>query len=263
MKIKLNAIKIGFNSLRAIRKEIKILFNTCNEYLSKIKNYYQGMINNNNYDAMYLFSLDSLNFQSKIIEFELDDLKKLNIFINNRIYSEYFKLFKLITIYVNKNHDDPILLNLVNDKLFPLYKDLEPYKEYEFIYIREYNQKINEILITLLDLLLKKEIELNEYYNNNEFNISNFINTIKFNNKLLKEQIYLFIGYLDFFHKLHITYLKKLIIKLEFFNNRISDEINFGHKTLLKKKPEHNLSNNDIEKSIIDEIENLINVNSK
>ena len=83
---------------------------------------------------VYLFGLDSFHFQGKIIDIEYDDMKRLYYAITNRIYCEYFKLYKIVVEYIIENiTDDKKLLDLVSvNNNFPIYKDLEPFKQYNF-----------------------------------------------------------------------------------------------------------------------------------
>jgi len=56
--------------------------------------------------------------------------------IINRMYCEYYKLCKIIIEYICKNISDKKLLEIANmNANLPVYKDLEPFKQYEFQFI--------------------------------------------------------------------------------------------------------------------------------
>ena len=52
---------------------------------------------------VYLFGLDSFHFQSKLLVIENEDLMRLYSIIINRMYCEFFKLYKLMADYIGEN----------------------------------------------------------------------------------------------------------------------------------------------------------------
>ena len=97
-----------------------------------------------------------------------------------------------------------------------------------------------ELLVSLVNLYLTKEDELKKYQNKNKvgFNIDNFVNTIMFNNIMLREKIHLFINYLTFFHKLQIKYLTRYTHKLELVISQLDSDIDFEEKKDSIEEPE-------------------------
>ena len=55
-----------------------------------------------NHDILFVFGLDSFKFQSKLIDFEYSDMQKYFYALNNRMYCEYYKLFKIVAEYIDK-----------------------------------------------------------------------------------------------------------------------------------------------------------------
>jgi len=177
--------------------------------------------------------LDSLYFQGTIIDIEYDDVKRLFSAIINRMYCEFFKLYKIIVDYIKSNINDKKLLELVNiHNQFPVYRDLEPFKIYDFEVVQSIHDVIVELLYALHNYYTVKERELEKHKAKNKigFNIDNFVNTVYFNNIMLREKISLFINYLDFFHKLNIKYLTRYYHKLDMMLNQINSDIHFEEK---------------------------------
>ena len=150
MEVNLEQLKKNFITIKDIRNKVTTIFHILENHLKKLKNVYSEFITNNKQN-LFVFGLDSFQFQSKLIDIEYDDMKRLFLAINNRMYCEYYKLYKIIVDYVKEYIQDKKTLEIVKvTKLFPVYKDLEPYKQYDF----EITQEIHEnIILLLLELL--------------------------------------------------------------------------------------------------------------
>ena len=70
-------------------------------------------------------------------------MKRIFLFVNNRMYCEYFKLYKLICSYVIENVTDKKILEIIKGNTFQVYKDLEPFKDYKFEIERSTRININ------------------------------------------------------------------------------------------------------------------------
>jgi hypothetical protein len=262
-------LKISFTKIVDIKNDDLNTFNILELRMSKLKETYAEFIQNNK-SNLFVFGLDSFRFQSKLIDIEHDDMNRLFLAISNRVYCEYFKLFKIIIQYIQENITDKKLLELVivND-VFPIYKDLEPYKKYDFDII----QNIHEVLITLLGslngILTNKEHELKIYQSKNNvgFNIDNFVNTINYNNIILREKVILFITYLEFFHKLHHKYFKRFTTKLQLMYSQIIHDIKFEDNEELNKTKNRDMLNelkddDEIDNKILKDLKSSINNDS-
>ena len=128
---RLNEIKITFIKIIELKMENEKKINVLDTKIVKLKGMYNEFIKSNN-ETLCVFGLDSLYFQGKIIDIEYDDVKRLFSAIINRMYCEFFKLYKIVVDYIKSNINDKKLLELVNiHNQFPVYKDLEPFKKYE------------------------------------------------------------------------------------------------------------------------------------
>ena len=229
---KLTQIKTTFIKIIELKMENEKKIHVLDTKILKLKGMYNEFIKNNK-ETLCVFGLDSLYFQGKIIDIEYDDVKRLFAAIINRMYCEFFKLYKIVVDYIKSNINDKKLLELVNiHNQFPVYRDLEPFKIYDFDVVQSIHDVIVELLYALHNYFTIKERELEKYKAKNKigFNIDNFVNTVYFNNIMLREKISLFISYLDFFHRLNIKYLSRYYHKLDMMVNQINSDIRFEEK---------------------------------
>ena len=100
METKLVKLKTDFNDIINIRNTVKNVFDTLQIRIDRLRQIYDEFIKTNKTE-MFIFGLDSFHFQSKLIDIEYDDMKRLFLAINNRMYCEYFKLHKIIVEYIS------------------------------------------------------------------------------------------------------------------------------------------------------------------
>ena len=99
MENKLILLKADFNNVVVIRNNVQNIFDILQVRINKLKLFYVEFIKNSK-NNMFVFGLDSFQFQSKIIDIEYDDMKRLFGAINNRMYCEYYKLNKIIIEFI-------------------------------------------------------------------------------------------------------------------------------------------------------------------
>ena len=261
MEEQINELKETFNKIVNLKNYNEKNIMMLDSKTRKLKTIYDEFIKNNK-DMLFVFSLDSLYFQGKIIDIECDDMKRFFSSILNRIYCEFFKLHKFIVDYIKTSINDKKikeLLNIHND--FPIYNDLEPFKVYDFEIILNIHAVLLELLTSLSDLYSVKDYELKKYQTKNKFgfDIDNFVNTILFNNTMIREKIQLFINYLSFFHKLQLKYLTRYSHKIELVISQIDLDIDFEEK---KISEESNATVEDENVVVTENTENLSNLNN-
>lgn len=235
MQQQINELKTTFHRIVGLKNDNEKKNALLELKTKQLKNIYNDFIKNND-EILCVFSLDSLHYQSKVIDIEYDDMKRLFSSILNRMYCEFFKLYKIIIDYVKTSISDKKVTEMVNmNNKYPVYKDLEPFKVYEFEVVENIHDAVLELLHSLISLYTTKENELKKYQNKNKFgfNIDNFVNTIMFNNTMLREKIQLFINYIIFFHKLQIKYLSRYSKKLELVISQLEADIDFEENTRL------------------------------
>ena len=231
METKLNKVKHNFTKIKDIRVAVVNIFSTLEVKITKLKSLTNEFIKNN-HETLFVFGLDSFMFQSKMIDYEYSDMQKYFLALNNRMYCEYYKLYKIVLEYIEQNNgisqNKTFEMIKANSK-FPIYKDLEPYKSYNFDTIEEVHKTIIALLNIINDYIVLKDAELDAYKMKqySGFNINNFVNTFDFNIVIVKQKLSLFISYLEFFHNIHTKHFKRFSKKMKLMDDYINDDIQF------------------------------------
>jgi len=253
MDKRINNLKIDFTKVIDLKNENVKMFETLEGKIGQLKVIYSEFIKSNK-QHLFIFGLDSFHFQGKLIDIEYDDMKRLYSAITNRIYCEYFKLYKIVVDYIIENiPDDKKILDLinVNKTSYPIYKDLEPFKQYDFEIIQSVHETIITLLASIHNYFLNKEHDLKQHQLKNAtgLNIDNFIHTFNYNNVVLREKLTLFVTYIEFFHRLHTKYFTRFTTKMQLFTSQILHDIKFEdsiemHKMKRKSMMETLMSEN-------------------
>jgi hypothetical protein len=185
-----------------------------------------------------VFGLDSFRFQSKLIDIEYDDMMRLFLAINNRMYCEYFKLYKIIIAYIHETIEDKKIIEIIKVNNFPVYKDLEPYKEYKFEIVLELHENILILLSSIMNSIENKETELEVYQKKRRIglNIDNFVTTFNYDITMMREKVGVFLTYIEFFHILHTKYLKRFSNKIQLMYAHINNDINFDESIEMNRE---------------------------
>ena len=251
MEIKLNKIKHSFTKIKDIRVAVINIFNTLEVKISKLKDLTNEFITNN-HDTLFVFGLDSFKFQSKLIDFEYTDMQKYFSALNNRMYCEYYKLYKIVFDYIDTTIGQNKTLEMIkSNSKFPIYKDLEPYKQYSFDTIEEVHKTIILLLTGIHEYIVLKDSELDTFKMKQHFgfNINNFVNTFDFNIIIVKQKLTLFISYLEFFHNIHTKHFKRFSKKMKLMDEHINDDIQFDDSP--RRKTSKDFDDNSSEHSSI------------
>lgn len=263
METRLVKLKSDFNNIINIRNGVKNVFDILQVRIDKLTTIYSEFIKTNKSD-LFVFGLDSLHFQSKLIDIEYEDMKRLFLVINNRMYCEYFKLHKIIIDYITKNINDKKTSDLVKINNFPVYKDLEPFREYKFEIILDIHENILNLLGVLISILNNKENELSihKIKQNIGLNIDNFITSFNFNINVIREKIVMFITYIEFFHKMHSKYLKRFSNKIQLMYTHINNDIKFDDSIEISKNKKKELIDdfvtNNMDKDLLNDLKTSI-----
>ena len=252
MDDKLFNVKIVFDKVKEMRDEINILFEGLDGRISKLGEIYNEFIKNAKtiktpHVKTFIFSLDSFYFQNNLLSKESQHLKDYYSIIINRMYGEYYKLYKLMTEYIDKSHIDSQLNENLKKKIYPKYDDLDEGKHYDFHLIIHLNEDIIGVINYLINILRDKEIALKMYKTNQSYglNVDNFVSTFNYEVIVLQEQINLYEKYLDFFYHVHEKLLKRLITKISVLEAQLNADIKFEGGLIGKRK-----DNNDIMKDM-------------
>ena len=224
-------IKNEFEKMKLIRLDIKKTFNEIETKINTLKTIYIELLNTHQ-DNTYIFGIDSFHFQNKMIESEYLYICKNFTNIENRMYCEYYKLYKMIQEYIKiEINDSKFLNNSVSNKKYPVYKDLELNKNYDFSITSDLHETIILTIIELGDFLSNKMTKLNEdnkHYKKGLY-IDNMINTINYNNAILIERINMFIHFMEAFNKHHTKYLLRLLNKSKIMDQMIDEDTNINN----------------------------------
>ena len=221
-------LKTNFNNLIVIKKEIvKVKINLA-DTLNKLKTVYNDLIKTNT-KKIFLFCLDSFYFQYKTFVLEMEHIDKTRALVNNRMYCDYYKLYNIICNYIKENKSELSIAEL-ELKTYPSYKDLDPFQEYKIDDIRSIHDNILHIIDVLYLQTENKKEDIVGYNDRRHigFSISNFLNTLEYENRLLKEQISLYVNYVSFFHISQKKQLNRLLIKIQEFNKEVEENIHIN-----------------------------------
>ena len=219
-------LKNSFKNIISIIREIGNMKNSVASKLGELKRLHGEMIRDNN-KQIFLFCLDSFYYQYKIFSMEFEHIKKLRALLNNRMYCDYYKLHNMIVKFCKERlHEDSLTI-----RSFPVYKDLEPFQEYCIEDISALHESILNLLNSLYLETVHKENSILHYNDNHKvgFSISNFLNTLTHENRILQDQITLYVNYISFFHISQQKQLKRLHHRIADFYKEVDENINMNY----------------------------------
>jgi len=246
-------LKNSFKNIISIKREIGNTKNNVTTKLNELKQLHSELIKDNN-KHIFLFCLDSFYYQYKIFAMEFEHIKKLRSILNNRMYCDYYKLHNIIIKFCKEHIPEETL----NVQTFPVYKDLEPFQEYRIEDITLLHESILNLINTLYTETQTKSDAILHYNDNHKvgFSISNFLNTLTHENRILQEQITLFINYISFFHISQQKQLKKLHIRVGDFFKEVDENINMNYTFSID-----DISNDDSFDLINEDVNDIIESN--
>ena len=203
--INIPKLKNDFSTIIRQRNELQDKRTTLEEKLSDIREHYNELVKNNS-KKIYLYCLDSLYFQYKILRVELEQFQKMISLIFNRMYGDYYKLYNIINSQCKDNCVD---IKLPTDNIV-LYKDLDPLAEYSLDDVTVTHNAIINMLNQLNELYGSKQSEISRHNSNMRvgFSVTSFISTLSYEKK----------------------YFDMTLFKINNFMREIEDEILTNHK---------------------------------
>jgi hypothetical protein len=213
----------SFEQIQLIISEMKTSQKILSDKITQFKTMYTELVKMNQ-TKIFIFCLDSLYFQYKSSFMDLEAMENNRKFIMNRMYCDYYKLYHII---VSELNDKKILQ--IELKTYPQYKDLDVLYEYKNESIQHIHSDILLILHKLYEKYKNNQMGVQEHIDSKKsvLSISNFLNTLKFENGLLENQIMLYINYMAFFQFTQKKMLIKLYNKMSDFNKDIDEYLNF------------------------------------
>ena len=218
-------LKINFDNIVSLKTEIARTKIQVSEKLQHLKDIYSELSKTNT-KKIFLFCLDSFYFQYKTFAIEMDNIDRFRILMNNRMYCDYYKLYNIILTNIKENNEITLVESEI--KTFPPYKDLEPFQEYKIEDIKDIHENILLLINKLHTFSTSKKYNIDHYNEKHHigFSISNFINTLEYENRLTNEQISLYINYLSFFHISQKKQVQRLFSRINDFHKEVNDNIN-------------------------------------
>jgi hypothetical protein len=215
MNTQIQKLKDGNHDLFAICDDIDSYFSHI-EHKLKVINSEFIVLSKLNKASLHSYCLDSIQFQLRLYTNYLSNHKNTYSNIQNQIYRDYYKLYKLISRYIHSHITDKKVLMLVETDTFPIYKDLDILFVYE-------KQTVDSIYDTLINIINS----LNEFCNSKQeslaeqqklvdrgYDIENLISSHNYTREVVVNHIRLYIDYLCYFKKYKKKYLSELYSKI-------------------------------------------------
>ena len=222
-------LKNDFENVKNIVDKIAGIKTAIKKKLGELKEIHADLIKTNDSKKIFLICLESFHFQYKAMNFELDNLQRNFLLITNRAFCDYSSLYGLL----QKMFDD-YKIDIPTASVHPVYNDLDPYCEYKIEDINLVHDNAVELITCLICKLRESEITVNKYKvkSKSGIRIANFINTLEYDNNILRDQIELYVNYCDFFQSTQNKYFNKLLEKIKALQDDIDEDIQF-HETQL------------------------------
>jgi len=234
IEYKICKLKTEFVNVKTTIDKIVEIKTTIRRKLASLKEIHGDLIKNNNSKKIFLICLESFHFQYKVMTFDTDNLHRNFLLLTNRAYCDYYNLYNLLyNLFENEYKIDIPTINK-----HPIYNDLEPFSEYKLDDLYLVYDNAFELLSCLVGRLKENETIVNKYKSKSQsgIRIDNFINTLEYDNKILKDQIELYTSYFDFFQNTQLKYFTNLLEKITGLQQNIDEDIQF-HETPWDKKP--------------------------
>ena len=217
-----------FLCIKDSKNEIDKFFREIKFKLDRLSFIYKDYIKKSNLSEEYLISLDTLNFQEILIRTDVINYKNLYGIFLNQCYCQYFKLYQKIVIFLTKKYtfEKDITLDILTNKNFTIYKDLEEHK-YEFIETEEIYQTICDIIVYMKNYVNKQTYHLKE----DEIKIQNgiYIQNLLYEKKhdigILDDKINLYNKILESYMVFQDNFLKRLLLKMKVLYSQINADI--------------------------------------
>lgn len=257
--LNLLVLKNNFNDIKNLRESSINLMRSLGEKVETLKIIYNELIANNLNETDT--GLDSLHFQTKLINLELDNYQKTFKIIDNRVYGDYYKLFKKLTKYLNENIKNKNITIQFDNKEYQVYKDLNNIQDYDFGSTTEIYNDIIQIIDILQNELLEREhkLEMQKIKQKSGLYIDTLISKVNYNNNYLRNHIELFNENAQTFNNFHKKYLTRFLLKTKLFYGQINNDIKLEES---KNSIDYKLEDNQsiiLEEDEENEIRNLIN----
>ena len=227
-------LKNDFENVKNIVDKIAEIKTAIKKKLGQLKEIHADLIKNNDSKKIFLICLESFHFQYKAMIFDSDNLQRNFLLLTNRTFCDYTSLYGLL----QKMFED-YKIDIPTATVHPVYNDLDPYCEYKMEDINLVHDNSVELIMCLICKLRENENTVSKYKvkSKSGIRIANFINTLEYDNNILRDQIELYINYCDFFQNTQNKYFNKLLEKIKALQYDIDEDIKF-HETQMDEDNE-------------------------
>lgn len=220
-------LKNDFLQVKGVVDKIVEIKSSIKHKLTRLKEIHSDLIKDNDTKPIFLICLESFHFQYKVMSVDTSNLHRNFLLYTNRTYCDYNNLYNLLQKVFNTYGID-----IPTTTMHPSYDDLDPFTEYKLDDIYLAHDNAIELLMCLICKLRENEITVKKYKIKSQtgIRIENFIKTLEYDNKVLRDQIELYTNYFDFFQKTQNKYFNKLLEKIVSLQEEIDDDIEL-HET--------------------------------
>ena len=258
-----NELSNSFENIKDYKTDIENILGYINNKVEELNSIYNNYLTEINDTLTYRISLDTFNFQTKLIDIENSNHNKLFKLFFNRIYGDYYKLYKKLIEYVKTNVQS---VKIINNNNYPKYKDLDQLTEYSFDFTQNLFSEILSILNELNNFVIKENHNIKEIQKkqNNGININNFLNERKYSSVILEQKINLYYEIIKGYISFQLKYLKRFYLKLKLNYTQLCQDINLETSVsqindINKKEYKTRISKDlDIETDLIKKIDSFV-----
>lgn len=236
-------IQAKFKEIIQFRSKITGLFEHLEERQDTLQTIHDELIKLNT-SKLFVFSLDSLQFQQNMIRIESNNMKQIYEILSNRLYGDYYKLYQLIKNNIDSNKNiNKSLFKLPVNHSYPKYKDLDIYCEYDFSHVEQLFRDIEQLVDSyrLYNNSLYSQLDGYREKQKDGLNINNFVFAFENCANDVRNTTNLFVKTFEHFTNIHKNYLQKFLLRMNTFNAEVSKDIKVEAQKLsnwgvLKKK---------------------------
>ena len=223
-------INNDFEDIKNYKNQIEIIIKTIKNKIDILKSIYKEYHDKQNIFNGDKSSLDSLNNQLFLINTENNNYKNILSIFLNKIYGEYYNLFKNLSKFIKPFIENKII-ELQITVNYPIYKVLDFNEVYEFTFIENINNDINNIINCLLIHIAneKEEIKYDEFQRDKGIHLNNFVTEKKCNINVIEEKIKFYNNIFCTYKILQNKFLKRLLLKLQILFYQLEFDINISN----------------------------------
>lgn len=194
-----------------------------------IKDQYNKLLQSASQSTDIYLGIDSFNFQNKMLTMRLSDIQRQYNIVSNRLYCDYYKIYKAVKKYVETSCLDIPVINISVE----VYKDLDMEKVYEFKQIIKLQNVIHQYIKNLSDILVVKNMSIQKFIDSDMqgYNVNYYIIEEHAHITMHTEKTRLFISYLESCNVYHNKYMINIFYQIQFLIQTIKKDVSNDNYT--------------------------------